>query len=97
MLGLEKYQELNDLIAKKDVMDDSDYIFLIIATYALNKKNWEKLALECQNKHFKDSYLNYNISLLNEILQNMNILEIEKLTVNEALKRIIINMIRKTL
>ena len=28
---------------------------------------------------------------------NMNILEIEKLTVNEALKRIIINMIRKTL
>ena len=62
MLGLEKYQELNDLIVKKDVMDDSDYIFLIIATYALNKKNWEKLALECQNKHFKDSYLNYNIS-----------------------------------
>lgn len=97
MLGLEKYQELNDLIVKKDVMDDSDYIFLIIATYALNKKNWEKLALECQNKHFKDSYLNYNISHLNEILQNMNILEIEKLTVNEALKRIITNMIRKTL
>lgn len=97
MLGLEKYQELNDLIAKKDVMDDSDYIFLIIATYASNKKDWEKLALECQNKHFKDSYLNYNISLLNEILQNMNILEIEKLTVNEALKRIITNMIRKTL
>ena len=70
---------------------------MIIATYALNKKNWEKLALECQNKHFKDSYLNYNISHLNEILQNMNILEIEKLTVNEALKRIITNMIRKTL
>ena len=61
------------------------------------KKDWEKLFLEYQNKHFKDSYLNYNISLLNEILQNMNILEIEKLTVNEALKRIIINMIRKTL
>lgn len=97
MLGLEKYQELNDLIAKKDVMDDSDYIFLIIAAYASNKKDWEKLFLEYQNKHFKDSYLNYNISLLNEILQNMNILEIEKLTVNEALKRIIINMIRKTL
>lgn len=97
MLGLEKYQELNDLIAKKDVMDDSDYIFLIIATYASNKKDWEKLFLEYQNKQFKDSYLNYNISLLNEILQNMNILEIEKLTVNEALKRIITNMIRKTL
>lgn len=97
MLGLEKYQELNDLLVKKDVMDDSDYIFLIIAAYALNKKDWEKLALECQNKQFKDSYLNYNISLLNEILQNMNILEIEKLTVNEALKRIITNMIRKTL
>lgn len=97
MLGLEKYQELNDLIAKKDVMDDSDYIFLIIAAYASNKKDWEKLFLEYQNKHFKDSNLNYNISLLNEILQNMNILEIEKLTVNEALKRIIINMIRKTL
>lgn len=70
---------------------------MIIATYASNKKDWEKLFLEYQNKHFKDSYLNYNISLLNEILQNMNILEIEKLTVNEALKRIIINMIRKTL
>lgn len=97
MLGLEKYQELNDLIVSKNSIDALDYIFWIIAAYALNKKDWKKLVLEYQNKQFKDSFLNYNISLLNEILQNKNILEIEKLTVNETLKRIITNMIRKTL
>ena len=94
MLGLEKYQELNDLIVSKDSIDALDYIFLIIAVYALNKKDWKKLVLEYQNKQFKDSFLNYNISLLNEILQNKNVLEIEKLTINETLKRIITNMIR---
>lgn len=94
MLGLEKYQELNDLIVSKESIDALDYIFLIIAVYALNKKDWKKLVLEYQNKQFKDSFLNYNISLLNEILQNKNVLEIEKLTINETLKRIITNMIR---